>query len=310
MEWKRKDLLGLEGVSAAEIEHILNIAESFKEIAGRAIKKVPPLRGKTVINLFLEPSTRTRVSFEIAGKRLSADTVNMSASGSSIVKGESLIDTAKNLEAMAPNIVVIRHKASGAPHFLANRLRCSVINAGDGTHEHPSQGLLDMLTIRDHKKRLAGLKVVIVGDILHSRVARSNVFGLSTMGAKVVLSGPLTLMPPDAAKLGVEIEPKLDRAVKGADVIMILRLQHERMERAFLPSLREYSRFFGVQKRHLALADPEVIIMHPGPINRGVEISTEVADGPFSVILDQVANGVAVRMALLYILGGGGAYEA
>jgi aspartate carbamoyltransferase catalytic subunit len=310
MEWKRKDLLGLEDMSREEITHILDTAENFKEVSQRDIKKVPPLRGKTVLYCFFEPSTRTRVSFEIAGKRLSADTVNISSSGTSLVKGESLVDTARNLEAMYPDIVVIRHQASGVPHMLASFLRCPVINAGDGTHEHPSQGLLDMLTIRNHKEGFEGLKVLIIGDVKHSRVARSNIFGLTTMGARVYLAGPLSLIPPFIEDLGVVTASNIAEAVEDADVIMVLRIQQERMERSFFPNIREYSRYFGLTEEHVKRAKPDVIIMHPGPINRGVEISTAVADGPYSVILEQVSNGVAVRMALLYIFGGGGKYDA
>jgi aspartate carbamoyltransferase catalytic subunit len=309
MEWKRKDLLGLEDMSREEITHILDTAENFKEVSQRDIKKVPPLRGKTVLYCFFEPSTRTRVSFEIAGKRLSADTVNISSSGTSLVKGESLVDTARNLEAMYPDIVVIRHRASGVPHMLASYLHCPVINAGDGTHEHPSQGLLDMLTIRGHKKGFEGLKVLIIGDVKHSRVARSNIFGLTTMGARVYLAGPLSLIPPYIEDLGVVITSNVAEAVEDADVIMVLRIQQERMERSFFPNIREYSRYFGITEEHVKRAKTDVIIMHPGPINRGVEISTAVADGPYSVILEQVSNGVAVRMALLYIFGGGGKYD-
>ncbi len=310
MVWNRKDLLGLEGMSREELGHILDMASSMKEISERTIKKVPTLRGKTVIYAFFEASTRTRVSFEIAGKRLSADTVNISSSGSSISKGETLKDTARNLEAMNPDIVVIRHNASGAPHMLASMIRCTVINAGDGAHEHPSQGLLDMMTIREQKGRLDGLKVAIIGDIRHSRVARSNIIGLTTMGSQVVLAGPPTLMPPRVEDYGVTIAKSVEEAVVDADVVMVLRIQQERIGRAFFPNIREYSRYYGLNADHLKRAGKDVIIMHPGPINRGVEISTEVADGPYSVILDQVTNGVAIRMALLYIFGEGGRDDA
>jgi len=302
VELKRKHLLGLEGVSREEIELILDTAVSLREINRRPIKKVPTLRGRLVINFFYEPSTRTRTSFELAAKRLSADTFSLSASTSSITKGETLIDTAKNLEAMAPDLIVMRHSSSGAPHLLARHIGAAIINAGDGTHEHPTQALLDMLTIREHKGGIQGLKVAIIGDIAHSRVARSNIIGLGTMGAKVVIYGPRTLLPPHAAGLGAEVAGTMSEAVDGADVIMMLRVQQERLSDVLFPSLREYAQRFGLAKRHLAMAAPEVIVMHPGPINRGVELSPEVADGPYSVILEQVANGVAVRMALLYLL--------
>jgi aspartate carbamoyltransferase catalytic subunit len=301
---KSKDLLGMEQLSSEEIRLILDTADSFKEISEREIKKVPTLRGRTVILFFYEPSTRTRTSFEIAAKRLSADTLSLSASGSSLVKGETLIDTAKNLEAMNPDAVIIRHSSSGAPHMLASRIRATVINAGDGAHEHPSQALLDMLTIREHKGRLEGLTVAIVGDILHSRVARSNMIGLAKMGARVRLAGPPTMMPPGADKLGVDVYHRLEPALEGADVIMMLRIQLERQSGVLFPNVREYARFFGLDRKRVALARPDALIMHPGPMNRGVEISPDVADGPGSVILDQVTNGVAVRMALLYLLIG------
>jgi len=301
-----KDLLGIQPLSPAEIGLILDTAESFKEISTRQIKKVPTLRGKTVINLFLEPSTRTRTSFEIAAKRLSADAVNISTSASSVVKGETLIDTAKNLEAMNPDCIVIRHSASGAPHLLARLMRVPVINAGDGAHEHPTQALLDLLTVREKKGRLAGLKVAIVGDILHSRVARSNIYGFQKMGAEVHLAGPPTMKPAEVERLGVQWHDTLKEVIPEADVIMMLRIQLERQGGGFFPTLREYSRFYGLNLEVMKGAKADVLIMHPGPINRGVEISPEVADGPFSVILDQVTNGVAVRMALLYLLVGGG----
>ena len=300
-----KDILGIEEMSVSEIGLILDTAESFKEVSTREIKKVPTLRGKTVINLFFEASTRTRTSFEIAAKRLSADTINISASSSSVVKGETLIDTAKNLEAMNPDCIVIRHSAAGAPHLLARLMRVPVINAGDGAHEHPTQALLDLFTVREKKGRLAGLKVAIVGDILHSRVARSNIYGFTKMGAEVHLSGPRTMMPAEVERMGVRWHTGLHEVIPQADVIMMLRIQLERQEGGFFPTLREYSRFFGLNLEVLKAAQPEVLIMHPGPMNRGVEISPEVADGPFSVILDQVTNGVAVRMALLYLLVGG-----
>ena len=300
-----KDILGIQELSVAEIGLILETAESFKEVSTREIKKVPTLRGKTVINLFFEASTRTRTSFEIAAKRLSADTINISASSSSVVKGETLIDTAKNLEAMKPDCIIIRHSASGAPHLLARLMRVPVINAGDGAHEHPTQALLDLFTVREKKGRLAGLKVAIVGDILHSRVARSNIYGFIKMGAEVDLVGPQTMMPAEVERMGVRWHTRLSEVIPQADVIMMLRIQLERQGGGFFPTLREYSRFFGLNLEVLKAAKPEVLIMHPGPMNRGVEISPEVADGPFSVILDQVTNGVAVRMALLYLLVGG-----
>jgi aspartate carbamoyltransferase catalytic subunit len=300
----RKDLLGLEDLSRKEIELILDTACSFQEVLERPIPKVPTLRGKTVANLFFEPSTRTRLSFELAEKRLSADTVSFSAAGSSLSKGESLKDTARNIEAMQIDMIVIRHQSSGAPHFLASCLDCSVINGGDGTHEHPTQGLLDILTILEHKGRIEGLKVVILGDISHSRVARSNIWGLSKLGAKVVLCGPSTLMPLEIERLGVEVTHDLDDALDGADVVNILRIQLERQKQSFLPTLREYARCFGITRQRLSVAKDDVLVLHPGPMNRGVEIAQDVADGPFSVILEQVTNGVAVRMAVLYLLSG------
>ncbi|MEJ2091033.1 MAG: aspartate carbamoyltransferase catalytic subunit [Syntrophobacterales bacterium] len=305
MELRHKDLLGMADLSAEEIQFILDTASSLKEISARTIKKVPTLRGRTVATLFYEPSTRTRMSFEIAAKRLSADTVNLTVSASSAVKGEVLADTAHNLEAMRPDLLVIRHQASGAPHFLAKKLKCGVINAGDGLHEHPTQALLDLLTILDAKGRLAGLKVAIIGDIAHSRVARSNIHGLTKMGAEVVVAGPATMMPPYLDTLGARVTYSLEEAVEDADVIMMLRLQLERMGQMYLSTLREYATHFGLALRHLELAKEDAIIMHPGPLNRGVEISPEVADGPRSVILEQVTNGVAVRMAVLLLLIGG-----
>ena len=303
MPFKRKDLLGIRDLEVHEIEHILETAASLKEINTRAIKKVPILRGKTVVHLFYEPSTRTRTSFDIAAKRLSADTFSITGSTSSIVKGETFLDTLKNLEAMKPDVFVIRHSSSGAPHRLAQRTYASVINAGDGMHEHPSQALLDMMTILEHKKRLDGLNVLIVGDIAHSRVARSNLWGLTRMGARVIFCGPTTLMPRDIETLGAEVTSRVEEAIPDADVIMVLRLQKERMQQMLLPTLREYSIYYGINREKLKKAKEDVIIMHPGPMNRGVEISSDVADGPFSVILDQVTNGVAVRMALLYLMG-------
>ena len=304
MAWKRKDLLSMQGLEAGEIRDMLDTAESMKEIASREIKKVPTLRGKTVVNLFYEASTRTRTSFEIAGKWLSADVINFSASGSSADKGESLLDTAKNIEAMSPDVVVVRHKASGAPALLARNLRCAVVNAGDGAHEHPTQALLDLLTIQEKKGHLEGLNVTIVGDVMHSRVARSAIHGMKTMGMTVTVAGPPTLIPPACQELGVKVSHRLDEAIAHADVIMMLRLQHERMQAGLIPSVREYSRVWGLGLEKLEHCRPDVLIMHPGPVNRGVELSPEVADGPYSVILDQVANGVAVRMAVLYLLAG------
>jgi aspartate carbamoyltransferase catalytic subunit len=305
MKLERKDILGIRDLSVDEINLILDTSESFLEISTREIKKVPTLRGKTVINLFYEASTRTRTSFEIAGKRLSADTINISASTSSVVKGETLIDTALTLESMHPDVIVIRHSASGAPHLLAKTIRASVINAGDGTHEHPTQALLDMMTVKARKGRIAGLKVAIVGDILHSRVARSNIYGLKKMGARVAVAGPATMMPLTMAEMGVEVHYRIEEAVRDADVIMMLRIQTERQHQNIFPTLREYARYFCLNRRHLDLAREDCLVMHPGPINRGVEISPDIADGPASVILEQVANGVAVRMALLYLLTGG-----
>lgn len=303
MHFSRKDILGIRELDVSEIEYILDLSRSFMEINERSIKKVPTLRGKTIIHLFYEPSTRTRTSFDIAAKRLSADTYSITASTSSIVKGETALDTLKNLEAMRPDVFVVRHSASGAPWMLAGHTTASVINAGDGMHEHPSQALLDMLTIQENKKTLRGLNVLIVGDIFHSRVARSNIWGLTKMGASVVVCGPATLIPPRIDSMGARVSHRLDECIPDADVIMVLRLQKERQQQMLLPSLREYSACYGLNAQRLAKAKDDVLIMHPGPINRGVEISSEVADGPRSVILDQVTNGVAVRMALLYLLG-------
>ncbi len=300
-----KDLTGLENLSAEQILMILDTAEPFKEISERRIKKVPVLRGKTIVNLFFEASTRTRVSFEFAEKRLSADTVNISSTGSSVVKGETLVDTARNLEAMRIDMVVMRHGASGAAKFLADRIPSNVINAGDGWHEHPTQGLLDLLTIRDHTGRLDGLKVCIVGDVLHSRVARSNIYGLLTLGAEVGICGPGTLLPPAPHEMGCRVFSHIEEAIEWADVLNVLRLQLERMEGGYVPSLREYNRIWGISTKRLEAAPQELLILHPGPMNRGVEIDSAVADGPHSVILNQVTNGVAVRMAVLYLLAGG-----
>ena len=303
---RSRHLLSIADLSPEEIVFILDTAEVMKEIGSRPIKKVPTLRGQTVVNVFFEPSTRTRMSFEIAEKRLSADTLSIAASTSSVVKGETLVDTALSLEAMAPDMIVLRHAASGACQLLAGLCRHSrVINAGDGMHEHPTQALLDALTIRDHKGRIGGLKLAIIGDLLHSRVLRSNLLLLKALGADVWVCSPPTLMPPGIARFGVRATTSVDEAVEGADVIMMLRIQLERMQGHFFPSLREYFTLFGMTMERLRRAKPDVIVMHPGPMNRGVEIASEVADGPCSVILDQVANGVAIRMAVLYLLAGG-----
>jgi len=307
MKFERKDILGMKDLSVDEINLILETAASFLEISTRPIKKVPTLRGKTIINLFYEPSTRTRTSFEIAGKRLSADTINISASTSSMVKGETLLDTARNLEAMNPDVIVIRHSAAGAPHLLAKFVKQSVINAGDGAHEHPTQALLDLMTIKEHKGNIAGLKVAIIGDIEHSRVARSNIYGLTKMGAQVALAGPATMLPREIERMGVKVFSRIEEAILDADVVMMLRIQLERQKQNIFPSLREYAQRFSLNPGNIKLAKPNVIVMHPGPMNRGVEISPDIADDPScSVILDQVNKGVAVRMALLYLLVGGG----
>jgi aspartate carbamoyltransferase catalytic subunit len=311
--FKLKHLLGIRELSADQINYLLDTAETFLDVSKREIKKVPALRGRTVINLFFEASTRTRTSFEIAAKRLSADAVNISVPTSSVSKGETLLDTARNLEAMSPDCIVIRHGAAGAPGHLAQVCSAAIVNAGDGAHEHPTQALLDALTIREHKGTLGGLKIAIIGDILHSRVARSNIYLLSKLGATVSVAGPGTLVPPEFAGLieqGVRIERRIEDAVAGADVVMILRVQRERQTDAFFPSMREYAVHYGLHQGHLNLAAPDAIVMHPGPMNRGVEIASEVADGPYSVILEQVANGVAVRMAVLYLLAGGVEDEA
>jgi aspartate carbamoyltransferase catalytic subunit len=300
-----KDLVGLESLTREQITAILDTAEPFKEVSERPIKKVPALRGKTIVNLFFEASTRTRISFEFAEKRLSADTVNVQSSGSSVSKGETLVDTARNLEAMRIDMVVIRHHASGAARFLGDRIRSNVINAGDGKHEHPTQALLDMLTLRDRFGTLEGLKVAIVGDVLHSRVARSNIWGLTKLGAEVAVCGPATLVPREMPDFGVRVFRRVEEAIEWADALNVLRLQLERMQAGFIPSLREYNRVFGVTSEKLAKAPKDLLILHPGPMNRGVEIDSDVADGPHSVILPQVTNGVAVRMAVLYLLAGG-----
>ncbi len=298
-------LLGIEPLDPVEIKLILDTAEGFSDIAAREIKKVPTLRGKTVVNFFVEPSTRTRSSFELAEKRLSADALNFSTSTSSLVKGETLLDTLRNLEAMSPDFIVLRHSEAGAPHFLAQHGRTPIVNAGDGAHEHPTQALLDAFTVRQRKGRLAGLTVAIVGDILHSRVARSNVHLLTKMGARVVLCGPPTLLPKGVERLGARVTHRMDEALEGADVVMMLRIQRERMQGGFFPSLREYAAFYGLDAARLKRAAKDAIVMHPGPINRGVEIMGDVADGEASVILDQVKSGIAVRMAVLYLLAGG-----
>jgi aspartate carbamoyltransferase catalytic subunit len=300
-----KDLIGLEHLSGETIRGILDTAEPFKEISERAIKKVPVLRGKTIVNLFFEPSTRTRISFEFAEKRLGADTVNVAASGSSVVKGETLVDTARNLEAMRIDMVVIRHGSSGAAQFLADRIPSNVINGGDGQHEHPTQALLDLLTLRDSFGRIEGLKVCIVGDVVHSRVARSNIYGLQKLGAEVAVCGPKSLIPASIEDMGVQVFTHVEDAIQWSDALNILRLQLERMNAGFIPSLREYNRVYGVTKSRLEQAPREIVVLHPGPMNRGVEIDSDVADGPQSVILPQVTNGVAVRMAVLYLLAGG-----
>ena len=304
MAFKRKDLLGIRDLEVDEIESVLAMASSLKEINSRAIKKVPTLRGKTVVHLFYEASTRTKTSFDIAAKRLSADTFSIAASTSSLTKGETFLDTLKNLEAMKADVFIIRHPASGTPHRLATKTPACVINAGDGMHEHPSQALLDMLTIREHKGKLEGLNVLIVGDVAHSRVARSDIWGLTKMGARVSLCGPPTLIPAEIESMGAKVIPTLGEALPEADAVIVLRLQKERMQQMLLPSLREYSMIYGIDSKKLQKAKKDLLIMHPGPINRGVELSPDVADGPRSVILDQVTNGVAVRMAILYLVVG------
>jgi aspartate carbamoyltransferase catalytic subunit len=301
---RSRHLLGIAGLEADEITLILDTAVAMKEIGGRAIKKVPTLRGRTVVNLFFEPSTRTRTSFEIAEKRLSADTLSIATATSSVTKGETLVDTVRNIEAMSPDMIVMRHASSGAPHLLSRICRSAIINAGDGMHEHPTQALLDAFTIREHKGRLSGLKVAIVGDLMHSRVLRSNVCLLRTMGADVWACGPATLIPAGIERLGARPTTSVDEAVEGADVVMLLRIQNERMHGHFIPSVREYFTLFGMTTERVRRARPDVIVMHPGPMNRGVEIDSAVADAPYSVILEQVSNGVAVRMAVLYLLAG------
>lgn len=302
--FKTKDLLGIKDLTPNEINFILDTASGFKDVLARDIKKVPPLRGKTVVNLFFEPSTRTRTSFTLAGKRLSADVVNFSVNTSSVVKGETLKDTALTIQSLGADFIVIRHASSGVPHFLSKILNISIINAGDGANEHPTQALLDLFTIRSHKKKINGLTVAIIGDIAHSRVAKSNIYGLTKLGAKVRVICPPTLMPAEIDKLGVDVFHSIEHGIKNADVIMTLRLQLERQVKGFLPSLEEYFKLYGLTAQRLKLARDNAIVMHPGPMNRGVEIDSEVADGPQSVILEQVTNGIAVRMAVLYILAG------
>jgi len=304
MNWNRKDLLGLRELSADEINFILETAGAFKQVGTREIKKVPALRGKTLVNFFVEPSTRTRTSFELAAFRLSADVINISASTSSLTKGETLKDTARNLEALHADILVLRHSSAGAPQFLAQRLKSSVINAGDGAHEHPTQGLLDIYTIREKRGKIDNLNVVIIGDILFSRVARANIFGLTKLGARVTLVGPSTLVPREFEKLGATVSHKIDDVLPGADVVNLLRIQHERQRKEYFPGIGEYTTLFGLTKERAKFLKPDCLVMHPGPINRGVEIDSEVADGLQSVILDQVTNGLAVRMAVLYLCGG------
>ena len=305
MQFASKNILDMESLSVDEINMVLDTADSMKEISERSVKKVPTLRGKTVVLFFYEPSTRTRASFDIAAKRLSADSLSLSASFSSMVKGETLVDTARNLEAMHPDVIVIRHSAAGAPHLLARMVKAAIINAGDGMHAHPTQSLLDLMTVRESKGKIAGLRIAIIGDIAHSRVARSNCIGFTKMGADVVLAGPPTMIPKGVEALGASVTYSLDDAIGGADVIMMLRIQKERQKPFLFPTEREYAMVYGLTKKRLKNAREDVLIMHPGPINRGVEIASDVADGPYSLILEQVTNGVAVRMALLYLVAGG-----
>jgi aspartate carbamoyltransferase catalytic subunit len=309
MTWQRKHLLDIESLSADEITMVLDTTRAFKAVGERAIKKVPALRGKTVVNLFVEPSTRTRISFELAAIRLSADVINFSAEASSLRKGETLKDTARNLEALNADIIIIRHSAAGAPHFISRFLRGSVVNAGDGAHEHPTQALLDTFTIREHKGRIAGLNVTILGDILYSRVARSNIWALNKLGAKVTLCGPATLVPRVFEQMGCRVVHDVEDAIANADIINLLRIQHERQRKTMFPSLSEYTSLFGLTKARLTKTKPDVLIMHPGPINRGVEIDSEIADCGRSVILEQVTNGLAARMAVLFLISGGKAQE-
>jgi aspartate carbamoyltransferase catalytic subunit len=305
MSWDRKHLLDIQSLTADEIVTVLDTARAFKAVGQRAIKKVPALRGKTVVNLFIEPSTRTRISFELAALRLTADVINFTAEASSLKKGETLKDTARNLEALNADIIIMRHSAAGAPHFLSRFLDASVVNAGDGAHEHPTQALLDVFTIREKKGRVEGLNVTILGDILYSRVARSNIWALTRLGAKVTLCGPSTLVPVVFEKMGCRVTHKVDEAIANADIINLLRIQHERQRQAMFPGIGEYASLFGLNKARLAKTKPDVLIMHPGPINRGVEIDSEIADGSRSVILEQVTNGLAVRMAVLFLVNGG-----
>ena len=308
--WNRKDLTGLDELSSEEIDFLLETARAFKGVGERSLKKVPALRGKTLVNFFVEPSTRTRTSFEVAAMRLSADVVNISATASSLQKGETLKDTALNLQALQADIIVLRHSSPGSARFLSERLGSSIINAGDGAHEHPTQGLLDIFTMREKFGRIAGLNVVIVGDILFSRVARSNIFGLVKLGANVTLAGPSTLVPRSFEKLGVRVVHRIDEALEGADVVNLLRIQHERQRKEYFPGLGEYTSLFGLTKARAARLKPSCLVMHPGPINRGVEIDSDVADGSQSVILEQVTNGIAVRMAVLYLCAGGAGIPA
>jgi aspartate carbamoyltransferase catalytic subunit len=304
MRWTRKDLLDLESLSAAELTLVLDTARELKAVGQRTIKKVPALRGKTVVNLFIEPSTRTRISFELAAQRLSADIINFTAEASSLKKGETLKDTARNLEALHADFIVIRHSAAGAPHFLSRVLDAHVVNAGDGAHEHPTQGLLDAFTMREKLGRIAGLRVTILGDILYSRVARSNIWALTKLGAQVTLCGPPTLVPKTFETLGCRVTHRLDDAIKDADVLNLLRIQHERQRKTMFPSLSEYTALYGINRARLAATKKDALIMHPGPINRGVEVDSDVADGERSVILEQVSNGLAIRMAALYLING------
>jgi aspartate carbamoyltransferase catalytic subunit len=309
MRWTRKDLLDLQSLSAAEINLVLDTAREFKAVGQRTIKKVPALRGRTVINLFVEPSTRTRISFELAAQRLSADIINFTAEASSLKKGETLKDTARNLEALSADFIVIRHSAAGAPHFLSRVLEAHVVNAGDGAHEHPTQGLLDVFTMREKLGRIAGLRVTIIGDILYSRVARSNIWALTKLGAHVTLCGPPTLVPRKFETLGCRVTHNLEDAIRDADVLNLLRIQHERQRKTMFPSLGEYTSLFGINRARLAATRPDALIMHPGPINRGVEVDSDVADGDRSVILEQVTNGLAIRMAALYLINGTRAHK-
>jgi aspartate carbamoyltransferase catalytic subunit len=305
MSWNRKHLLDIQSLSPEEITTVLDTARAFKSVGERAIKKVPALRGKTVVNLFVEPSTRTRISFELAAQRLTADVINFSAEASSLKKGETLKDTAKNLEALNADIIIIRHSATGAPHFLARFLESSVVNAGDGAHEHPTQALLDTFTIREKKGKIAGLNVTILGDILYSRVARSNIWALRKLGANVTLCGPSTLVPKTFEQMGCKVTHNVEEAIADADIINLLRIQHERQRKTMFPSIGEYTSLFSLNKARLALTKPDAVIMHPGPINRGVEIDSDIADSDRSVILEQVTNGLAVRMAVLFLISGG-----